>query len=108
MTLKFTIYNNSNAPLYTGSRFKGDGYKEDGVGASRSFSAIHLIDGVSKKKYFVVADSEGACLCSAGVDDIAAKTQVSLWANFPAPPENIQKITVEIPHFIPIDDVPIR
>jgi len=105
VTLKFTIYNNSNADLNTGGRFKADGYKDNG---GRSFSGLHLIDSVSKKKYFVVADSDGNCLCSEHVDDIKPKTQISLWAKFPAPPDNIQKITVEIPHFIPIDDVPIR
>jgi hypothetical protein len=105
VTLKFTIYNNSNAPLYIGMRFKSDGYKENG---GRSFSGIHLIDSVSKKKYFAVADSDGNCVCSEHVDDINPKTQASLWAKFPAPPENIQKITVEIPHFVPIDDVPIH
>ena len=105
VTLKFTIYNNSNTELGTGMRFKADGYKENG---GRSFSGIHLIDEVAKKKYFVVADTDGNCVCSEHVDDIAPKAQTSLWAKFPAPPDNIQKITVEIPHFTPIDDVPIR
>jgi hypothetical protein len=105
LTLKFTIYNNSGAEFSTGSRFNADGYKENG---GRSFSAIHLIDGVSKKKYFVVADSDGSCLCSEHVDDIKANTQMSLWAKFPAPPDEVRKITVQIPHFIPVDDVPIR
>jgi Cytochrome oxidase complex assembly protein 1 len=105
VTLKFTIYNDSNDFLNTGSRFDGSGYKSNGY---RSFSGLHLIDSVSKKKYFVAADSENNCLCSEHVDDIKAKTQVSLWAKFPAPPDNVQKITVEIPHFIPIEDVPIR
>jgi len=105
VTLKFTIYNSSTIPMYVGSRFKADGYKENG---GRSFSGIHLIDEVSKKKYFVVADTDGNCLCSEHVDDLAPRTSASLWAKFPAPPENIQKVTVEIPHFVPIDDVPIR
>jgi hypothetical protein len=103
--LKFTIYNDSNAELGVGMRFKADGYRENG---GRSFSGLHLIDSVSKKKYFVASDSDGNCLCSEHVDDIGPKTQASLWAKFPAPPDNIQKITVEIPHFIPVDDVPIR
>jgi hypothetical protein len=105
VTLKFTMVNDSTTPLYTGMRFKADGYKDNG---GRSFSGIHLIDAIANKKYFVVADSDGNCECSEHVDDIAPKTQVSLWAKFPAPPDNTQKITVEIPHFIPIDDVPIR
>lgn len=103
--LKFTIYNDSNVELGVGMRFKADGYRENG---GRSFSGLHLIDSVSKKKYFVASDSDGNCLCSEHVDDIGPKTQASLWAKFPAPPDNVQKITVEIPHFIPVDDVPIR
>jgi hypothetical protein len=105
VTLKFTIYNDSNAELNIGGRFNASGYKENG---GRSFSGIHLLDSVSKKKYFVAADSDGNCLCSEGVNDIPPKGQVSLWAKFPAPPDNVQKITVQIPHFIPVDDVPIK
>jgi hypothetical protein len=105
LALKFTIYNNSNSSLNTGMRFKADGYKENG---GRSFSGITLIDDASKKKYFVVADADGNCVCSEHVDDIEPKTQATLWARFPAPPDDIQKITVVIPHFTPIDDVPIR
>ena len=105
LTLKFTLSNNSNDYVNTGGRFKTDGYNDNG---GRSFSGITLIDGVSKKKYFEVADSDHNCVCSEHVDDIKPKTQTSLWAKFPAPPDNIQKITVVIPHFIPVDDVPIR
>ena len=105
LTLKFTLSNNSNDYVNTGGRFKTDGYNDNG---GRSFSGITLIDGVSKKKYFEVADSDHNCVCSEHVDDIKPKTQTSLWAKFPAPPDNIQKITVVIAHFIPIDDVPIR
>jgi len=105
VTLKFTIYNNSNDDLDIGLRFKADGYKENG---GRSFSGITLIDGVAKKKYLVVADSDGNCACSEHVDNIKPKAQASLWAKFPAPPDDVQKITVVIPHFIPIDDVTIR
>jgi hypothetical protein len=103
LTLKFTIYNDSSTDIATGYRFKADGYA-----GFRNFSAIHLLDGISRKEYFVVEDSENHCACSDGVDDIKPKTQQSLWAKFPEPPDNVQKITVAIPHFIPIDDVPIR
>jgi hypothetical protein len=105
LTLKFTIYNNANAELNVGGRFNAPDYKDNG---GRSFSGIHLIDSVAKKKYFVAADSDGNCLCSEHVDDLKPNTQLSLWAKFPAPADNVQKITVQIPHFIPVDDVSIR
>jgi hypothetical protein len=66
-----------------------------------------LIDGTNKKKYFVMRDGDGACLCSRNVPAIATGSQAVLWAKFPVPPDDVQKITVEIPHFPPFEDVPL-
>jgi hypothetical protein len=104
VTLKFTIYNDSNSQLDVGSKFNDSkNYK-----GFRNFSLIHLVDSANKKKYFAVADSDGNCVCSEGVDDIKPKSSANLWAKFPAPPDSVQKISVEIPHFVPMDDVPIK
>ena len=73
----------------------------------RTMSGINLIDTVSKKKYFPIADTENNCICSQDVDDVAPQSQTPLWVKFPAPPPGVTKITVEVPHFIPLDDVPI-
>lgn len=72
-----------------------------------SVAGAHLIDAEGKKKYFVVRDTEGACACSRGLSSIKPKTRTNLWAKFPAPPDEVQQITVVIPHFTPMDDVPI-
>jgi hypothetical protein len=69
--------------------------------------AIHLIDQDSKKKYFVVTDSDGHFVCSNDIANIAPKSQITLWAKFPAPPPEVRKITVEFPHFVPMEDVAI-
>jgi len=103
LTLKFTIYNESATPIDTGSRFNADGYR-----GSRTISGVTLVDSVGKKKYFAVKDSEGNCECSDGIDNIPPKSQIALWVKFPAPPDGVQKIVVQIPHFIPVDDVPIK
>jgi hypothetical protein len=104
VNLKFVLANNSSAKVDMWGHFLGDGsinsdYK--GVGG------IHLVDPVNKKKYFVVRDSEQKCMCSTEVADVQPGTKVNLWAKFPAPPPDVQKITIEIPHFQPIDDVTI-
>jgi hypothetical protein len=41
------------------------------------------------------------------MSNIAAHTSVVLWAKFPAPPDSVTKIGVVMPHFVPMDDVPI-
>ena len=72
-----------------------------------SIGAVQLVDPVGKKKYFVARDSEGKCVCSTNVPDVAPHARVSLWAKFPAPPDDVQKISIVIPHFQPLDDVTI-
>ena len=73
----------------------------DGIGG------VTLVDGVGKKKYFVVRDTEDNCLCSRNLRDVPQNARVNLWAKFPAPPDDVQKISIVIPHFGPMDDVPI-
>ena len=103
LTLKFIVFNDSAVGLGTGGKFNADGYH-----GYRNVSGVHLVDPAGKKKYFAVKDSEGSCECSDNIDDIAPKSQIALWVRFPAPPDNVVKVAVQIPHFIPVDDVPIK
>jgi hypothetical protein len=103
VTLKFIIYNDSTVAFGTGSKLNADGYH-----GYRNVSGVHLVDSAGKKKYFPVKDSEGNCECSDNIDDVAPKSQMSIWVRFPAPPDGVAKVAVQIPHFIPLDDVPIK
>jgi hypothetical protein len=102
VTLKFTVYNGTDNNFRTQGVFDGDDYHR-----YRHLGGVHLIDTQSKKKYFVVTDSDGKFLSSTDIPDIAPRSQIMVWAKFPAPPDDVQKITVEIPHFVPLEDVPI-
>ena len=103
VTLRFTVVNNSDQSLNMYSTFHGSGYN----GSGYDVSGVDLIDPVAKKKYFPLADTDGICVCSQSVDNIATKTQTTLWVKFPAPPPSVTKITVAVPHFVPLDGVPI-
>lgn len=100
LTLKIAIINQSKNDFAFGYNF-GEGNEFGSIGG------IHLIDAANKKKYFVVRDTDGACACSRGITNIFVGSQSVLWAKFPAPPDDVQKITVEIPHFPPLEDVPV-
>jgi hypothetical protein len=104
VSLKFTITNGSDNRLNTGYEFAD---KDHEIIDHSSVGGVQLIDEAGKKKYFVVRDTGGKCVCSQGVKDLKAGETVNLWARFPAPPDSVQKITVVIPHFQPMDDVPI-
>lgn len=69
--------------------------------------AVALVDLANKKKYEVIRDADHNCLCSRNLNNVPAKGSLSLYAKFPAPPDSVQKIEVNIPHFMPMDDVPI-
>jgi hypothetical protein len=97
VTLKLTFINRSTTPFSFYDAF-----------GEHDLSHIHLVDMVGKKKYFVVQDSHGDCLCSHEIKDLSPEVQVALWATFPPVPDEVQKITVEIPHFPPLEDVPIN
>jgi hypothetical protein len=102
MMLKFALINDADERLNVGYDF-GAGSTTD----SGTVAGVHLIEPVGKKKYLVVRDTKNDCDCSRGVRDIAAKSRANLWARFPAPPDSVEKITVVVPKFSPMDDVPI-
>lgn len=104
VSLKFVITNGSDKRIGTGYEF---GDPDHHIGDFASVGGVQLIDPVGKKKYFVARDTEGKCVCSQGLKDIAKGASLSAWAKFPAPPDDVQKISVIIPHFAPMDDVPI-
>jgi hypothetical protein len=102
LMLRFALINDADQKLNVGYDF--------GAGSTADYSTVagvHLIEPVGKKKYLVVRDSENKCDCSRGVKDLAAKSRANLWARFPAPPDNVERITVVVPKFSPMDDVAI-
>jgi hypothetical protein len=104
VTLKLTLINGSSKELGFGYNF---GDPDHHIKDFASVGGISLIDAVNKKKYLVARDSEDTCLCSRGVNSVGAGERLNVWAKFPAPPDDVQKINVAIPHFSPADDVPI-
>jgi hypothetical protein len=104
VTLKLTLVNGSSKDLGFGYDF---GDPDHHIKDHSSVGGISLIDAVNKKKYLVARDSEDTCLCSRGLNQVSAGERLNVWAKFPAPPDDVQKINVSIPHFSPADDVPI-
>jgi hypothetical protein len=104
VSLKFTIANGSDKQVGFGYNF---GDKDHEILDHASVGGVQLIDEAGKKKYLVVRDTAGKCVCSQDAKDIKPGESANLWARFPAPPDSVQKIAVIVPHFQPMDDVPI-
>jgi hypothetical protein len=105
VTLKFALVNNSSKGFGFGYDFGDDANYH--IGDFQSIGGVSLVDAVNKKKYMVTRDSESHCLCSRGLSGVDPGTRKNVWAQFPAPPVDVQKINVVIPHFSPANDVPI-
>ena len=73
-------------------------------------NAIYFVDNENKKKYLVVRDAEGKAL-AADLDWNATKMppgkSKKAWAKFPAPPADVNAVTVYLPGAPPFEDVPV-
>jgi hypothetical protein len=101
VTLRFQVINDSGKSFHPGCK-----WREASNRACDEIGAVHLIDNANKKKYLVVRDGAGKCTCSL-MREVKAGARTNLWAKFAAPPANVEKVTVVVPDFQPIDGVPI-
>lgn len=82
-----------------GSRSRANGYSIDG---------IYLIDRERGMKYLVARDTDGRCICDAGLADTSlAYGSVPLSATFGAPPPDVTAVDVVVPHFGTFANVPL-
>lgn len=96
ITLKFTLINDSGEAVNPYGLFNGSNVAE-----------VHLIDAAGKKKYLTIKDTNDECVCSGNLTtNLESGKSMNLWAKFPAPPADVQEVSVVFPHFIPTD-VPI-
>jgi hypothetical protein len=101
LTLKFTIINDSSQDLHV-----SDVMPLVLLDSTYAIGNVNLIDPVGKKKYFTARDSDGRCVCSV-FGGVKPKGRANHWAKFAAPPDDVARLSVVIPTFAPLDDVPI-
>ncbi|MFE2185804.1 hypothetical protein [Streptomyces sp. NPDC059455] len=71
--------------------------KETEVKSLSSVSGASLVDEKGKKRYLVLRDTDGQCLCTTGLSGIKPNESRPLFAQFPAPPESVKEIDFQIP-----------
>lgn len=105
LTLKFTIMNDSGEGLHFYDNFGDPSVDEDAY--HHNVGGTHVIDNAGQKKYLVLRDQDQMCVCSDDLDEVEAGSALNLWAKFPAPPADVDEVSVVVPHFVPMDDVPV-
>ncbi|QES49900.1 hypothetical protein DEJ50_20820 [Streptomyces venezuelae] len=64
-----------------------------------SIAGATLVDRAGKKRYYVLRDTEGRCLCTTSILSIDAGGSVSVTAQFPAPPSATTEVDFGLPTF---------
>ncbi|MFE4860198.1 hypothetical protein [Streptomyces sp. NPDC056670] len=82
------------------------GTERDVLPSGDSVAGATLIDKVGKKRYYVLRDTGGKCLCTMGISSVEAGQTVPFFAQFPAPPTGTKDVDFQLPTF-PTMTVPV-
>jgi hypothetical protein len=102
LTLSFVLSNPDPAtPVTLGAIFAASPVD------AGSLADAYVFDEAHQKKYFVMRNDEGRAACSPDVGPIPPGQERAAWCRFPAPPVDVQRATVGVPHLAAFRDVPI-
>ncbi len=78
---------------------------------SNYFSGVTITSHNGTMRHHPIMDENGGCLCSGNLsfdfkEEIHPGEQVAYWSMYSVP-EDVDTITLEIPGFEPIEDIPI-
>jgi hypothetical protein len=97
LTLRLAFVNESGGQIKN-SAFPGKGNVEN----------FALLDNTNRRKYLVVRDSGGGCLCtSLNPFNASDPGRRVFWAKFGSPPASVDHVTLLMPDSEPVDGVPI-
>ncbi|MFF9205745.1 hypothetical protein ACF1AE_28785 [Streptomyces sp. NPDC014986] len=65
----------------------------------RSLGGATLVDSKGKKRYYVLRDTDGRPLTTAGFSTIKTGESLSVFMQFPAPPTDASEVTFQLPTF---------
>jgi hypothetical protein len=103
LEVRFALVNlpSSQAPLAIESQFASE---PADVG---TVADMYLVDTSGARKYFVIRDAQQRPACSANIAPIRPGETRRLWARFLAPPPEVARIGIRIPHVPDALEVPI-
>ncbi|WP_326588297.1 hypothetical protein [Streptomyces sp. NBC_01294] len=97
VTINGQIKNTSTQQFVKTSAWRGN--ERDLSGSGESVAGATLVDKAGKKRYYVLRDTDGRCLCTTGVAAIDAGATVPFFAQFPAPPTSTTEVEFSLPTF---------
>ncbi|OEJ33500.1 hypothetical protein [Streptomyces subrutilus] len=95
LTVSGQLKNTGTSPFVNTAPWRGNELNASGV----SVAGVTLVDKAGKKRYYVLRDTEGRCLCTTGLAIIEAGQVVPFFAQFPAPPAGTTEVEFNLPTF---------
>ncbi len=95
LTVEGQLKNTGAAPYVNTAPWRGNELNSSGV----SVAGVTLVDKAGKKRYYVLRDTDGRCLCTTGLAIIEAGQSVPFFAQFPAPPAATMEVEMSLPTF---------
>ena len=104
LTVKWRVVNTAGGGGQNGL-VAGSGGKD--IYYTYHWDDIYYIDPAENKKYNFLKDAEGKNILDVYEGTYKSGQQKLNWAKFPAPPAGSKKVTINLPKFSPIEDVPV-
>ncbi|MBH5336741.1 hypothetical protein IHE55_18985 [Streptomyces pactum] len=76
--------------------------KETELHSQSSLSGASLVDQAGRKRYLILRDTDGECLCTTGLVGIKVGESRPVFAQFPAPPKDVTEVDFHLPAMPPI------
>ncbi|WP_043265857.1 hypothetical protein [Streptomyces sp. CT34] len=97
VTVNGTVSNHGTRPFNA----IGWGPHETELKSRSSISGATLVDEAGKKRYLVLRDTNGECLCTTGLSGLMPGASRPVFAQFPAPPAKVTEVDFQLPTMPP-------
>ncbi|WLQ50628.1 hypothetical protein P8A21_25505 [Streptomyces poriferorum] len=64
-----------------------------------SVGGATLVDKAGKKRYYILRDTDGRCLCTTGIRPLVPGKSLPVFMQFPAPPDTTTEVDLSLPTF---------
>ncbi|MFD4988567.1 hypothetical protein [Streptomyces sp. NPDC058374] len=98
LTVSGKVTNNKGA-LWLAGEWKSD--ERELSKSAGSMAGATVVDTAGKKKYLILRDTSGRCLCTMFEGGIDPNESVDWFAQFPAPPAETSKVQLQVPTMPP-------
>lgn len=93
VTVEGTVTNNTGQ-AWVAANWRGD--EQELIKNGSSIAGANLVDQTGKKKYLVLRDTSGRCLCTQFTGGVSEGATVQWFAQFPAPPEGTTQVDFQV------------